>query len=125
MVFNTRESAMKLRTFVVSLLLAFAVFCATSFAQEFRATVTGRVSDASGAGVPSAKVTVHNVSTNEDFTAQTGDDGNYTVPFLIPGKYTVTAEAAGFKKQTQQNVELHVNDKTTIDISMQVGDVAE
>src|SRR5690349_16747235 len=98
---------MKLRPFVVRLLIAFAIFCASSFAQEFRATLSGRVSDASGAGVPNAKVTVHNVSTNEDFTAQTGEDGNYTVPFLIPGRYTVTAEAAGFKRQTRENIELH------------------
>ena len=116
---------MKLRSFVVLLMAAFVVLCATASAQEFRATISGRVADASGAGVPNAKVVVHNVSTNEDFSATTNEDGNYTVSFLIPGQYTVSAEAPGFKKQTRQNIELHVNDKVSVDVNMQVGDVAE
>ena len=54
-------------------------------AQEFRATLTGRLTDATGAGVPNATITANNVATNVEVTGTTGDDGNYTIPFLQPG----------------------------------------
>ena len=74
---------------LVAVILALAI---TSFAQEFRATLTGRVSDPNGAGVPGAKVTVRNLQTNEEKVATTEEEGNYTVPFLLPGSYSVTVE---------------------------------
>lgn len=53
-------------------------------AQEFRATITGRVTDASGGGVPDAKITAVNSKTNETAAATTGADGDYTIPLLKP-----------------------------------------
>lgn len=94
-------------------------------AREFRATVTGRVADPSGTGVPNAPVTVQNLATNDKLVANTGADGNYTVPFIVPGKYSVTAEAPGFKVSTRGNIELHVNDKTTVDFTLEIGQVNE
>jgi phosphatidate phosphatase APP1 len=69
-----------------------------AFAQDFRGTITGRVMDASKASIPNATVTVKNTATNETFTATTDNEGNYKVPFLRPGDYTITVEASGFKK---------------------------
>ena len=103
--------------------LAIAVLCLaiSGFAQEFRATLTGQVSDQTGASIPGAKVTVKNRQTNEETTANTGEDGNYTIAFLQPGQYTMTVEAQGFRRTVNENVELHTADKATIDVSLEVG----
>ena len=63
-------------------------------AQEFRATVRGRVVDSSQGSVPGTMVVVRNQETNEVATATTNQEGSYTIPFLRPGIYTLTAELA-------------------------------
>ena len=107
---------------LVAVILALAI---TSFAQEFRATLAGRVSDPNGAGVPGAKITVRNLQTNEESAATTGEDGNYTIPFLLPGTYSVSVEATGFKRAVNNSLELHVNDKATLDVTFEVGGVEQ
>ena len=103
--------------------LAIAVLClaVSGFAQEFRATLTGQVSDQSGASIPGAKVTVKNRETNVETTVSTGEDGNYTIPLLQPGDYTLSVEAQGFKRAVNEGVQLHTADKATIDVSLEVG----
>jgi carboxypeptidase family protein len=95
------------------------------YAQEFRGTVLGRVVDASNAVVPSAAITVTNTATNTSVNTQTGADGSYLVPFLIPGFYRVTAEAAGFKKAVREGIEVRVQDRLTVDLTLQVGATSE
>ena len=75
------------------------LFCFTfsSFAQSDLGSISGFVKDPSGASVPNAKVTVKNQSGLER-TATTNESGYYTVTNIPPGLYTLTAEAAGFKK---------------------------
>src|SRR5436305_1271223 len=90
--------------------LVFALFSSAAFAQDFRATLTGHITDPTGTGVPNAKVTVKNLATNEAQSQTTSGEGDYTVPFLIPGTYSVTAEAAGFRAAVRQPVELHTQD---------------
>ncbi len=115
---------MQTRRIQMWLVVLFAA--ATSLcAQEFRASITGRVSDPTGAGVADAKVTATHVSTNEEVRGVTAAEGNYTVPFLKPGDYTVLVEATGFKRVVRENIQLFVNDKATLDFTLQVGDVAE
>ncbi|MEK7409534.1 MAG: TonB-dependent receptor [Acidobacteriota bacterium] len=94
-------------------------------AQEFRATITGRVTDSSQAVVPGAKVEVKNVGTNEVTSARTDNSGNYTAPFLRPGAYTITVEAAGFKKFTREAVVVNVGQAATVDVVLEVGAVTE
>src|SRR3954454_4236146 len=103
--------------------LAFAVFAcgALAVAQEFRASVTGQVTDPTGAGVSNVKVTIQNLQTNESQMQTTSESGNYTVSFLIPGTYKVTAEAPGFQTAVRPLVELHTNDKLTVDLPLQLG----
>src|SRR5689334_6207727 len=90
------------RNRVWNLALIATVLIASAFAQEFRATLNGRVTDATGSGVPDAKVTATNVQTNEAASATTGGDGDYTIPFLKPGVYNVRAEVTGFKSAVQE-----------------------
>ena len=96
----------------------------TLLAQEFRATITGRVADASGAALPGVTVTALNPQTNETANAVTNEEGNYTIPFLKPGTYTITVEQTGFKKASLEQV-LQVGQTATANIQMQIGDVAE
>src|SRR3954452_12783089 len=99
-----------------------ALACSTlAVAQEFRATVTGQVTDPTGAGVGNAKVTIQNLQTNETQTQTTSESGNYTISFLNPGNYRVTAEAASFQTAARSNVELHTNDKLTVNLPLELG----
>jgi hypothetical protein len=87
--------------------------------------ITGTVTDPSGAIIGAAAVTVTNVATNQVRTVQTNEAGNYTVPFLVPGTYTVKSESTGFKTATRTNLVLQVGDVARIDFQMEVGEVAE
>ena len=91
--------------------------------QEFRGTITGTITDPSGTGIANAKVTVQNLATNEQQTQMTSEQGNYTIPFLTPGTYKVTVEAPGFQTTVRPTVELHTNDKLSVNFEMQIGQV--
>src|SRR6267154_4729340 len=106
----------------LSLLFLFGL---AGFAQEFRATLTGRVTDPSGAGIPNATVQIRNTGTNELATTQTDSQGSYTIPFLKPGTYSVTAEMSGFKKVNQENLTLNVGQTATLNLALEVGAVTE
>ncbi len=93
--------------------------------QEFRGTITGKVSDPNGATIPGATVVVKNIETNVAATVKTNEDGNYTVPFLLPGKYTVSATGDGFKTSILENIELKVDDRLTADFDLEIGTQAE
>jgi hypothetical protein len=91
------------------------------FSQDFRGTMTGQVTDPSGGGVAAATVTVQNLQTNETQVQTTNETGNYTVSYLIPGNYKVTAVAPGFQTAVQPQIELHTNDKLTVNLQLPVG----
>src|ERR1035438_7617049 len=67
-------------------------------AQEFRASVSGHVTDSTGAVVPLAKVQATNLATKETSSAITDNSGSYTIPLLQPGMYRLTVQATGFKQ---------------------------
>jgi hypothetical protein len=94
-------------------------------AQEFRATVTGHVTDTSGAAMPKVAVQITSLGTNESAVAISNGQGVYTLPFLKPGTYRLSAEAAGFKKYIRDNIVLNVGDAAGIDIAMEVGQANE
>ena len=94
-------------------------------AQEFRATVRGQVVDASQAALPGATVTVQNTETNEIATAITNAEGNYTIPFLRPGLYTLTVEMPGFQKYSRTDMRLQVNQTATINVTLALAGLAE
>jgi hypothetical protein len=94
-------------------------------AQEFRATVKGQVVDSSQAALPGATVTVRNQETGEVATATTNNEGNYTVPFLRPGLYSVTVEMSGFQTYTRTDMTLQVSQVAVINAQLGVGGITE
>jgi hypothetical protein len=94
-------------------------------AQEFRATLTGRVTDASGAAVPNVPIVAVNTATNAHSDTKSGADGFYTVPFLPPGPYAIHAEAPGFKKYVHEAIKIESGENVTEDIQLQLGDTKE
>jgi hypothetical protein len=94
-------------------------------AQEFRATIKGHVADPSGGDVVGVTVDAINQGTNVTTTSVTGSDGDYTLPLLPPGTYTVTAEGVGFKKYVRANIVLNTGDVTGVDITLEVGERTE
>jgi hypothetical protein len=92
-------------------------------AQEFRSTLSGRVTDPQQAAVPQAKILVVENETGAKFQTVSGADGAYVLPFLPPGSYTVSAEAAGFKKYVNRSVRVSTNEREQIDIQLEVGTI--
>lgn len=94
-------------------------------AQEFRGTILGRVADASGAVVPGAKVTVTNEETNLANEVQSNAEGNFVVPYLLPGRYKVAVTSPGFRRALREGVIVQVNDRIALDFVLEIGAVGE
>jgi len=112
------------------LLLAVAtlMFALTGMAvsQEITGSIVGTVKDANGAAIKGATVTITNSDTKLVVrTVTTNDDGEFTVPLLPVAFYDITVEATGFKKQLDQRVKLNVNERRTVDVALQAGNIAE
>lgn len=97
----------------------------TLFAQEYRATLTGRINDPSSLAVPGATVVATKADTNSRFQTVTGTDGFYTLPLLPPGTYDLSAEAKGFKKYVQSGITLGTNQRVAQDVQLQLGDTTQ
>ena len=106
------------------LLLCLAIPASMS-AQGVQATLTGRVSDASGAAVPGVPVQIKNVETNQVTRETTDSVGLYTAPFLQPGLYSVTVELSGFKKFVLNSMVLNVSQTAQLDIALEVGALSD
>lgn len=94
-------------------------------AQVSKGNFTGSVTDPTGASVPRATVTATNEGTNVSVSRQSSSDGYYTIPDLLPGFYTLKAEAKGFKSLVNQHVELTVGYTQRVDFKLQVGELAQ
>jgi hypothetical protein len=107
-----------------------AVLCAAvavvpARGQEARGTITGTVTDQSGAVLINATVEVRHQETNEVTQTVTSAAGAYTLPFLRTGVYSITVTASGFKKAVRDKVELRVGDRLQADFTMELGGVTE
>ncbi|MDX2151350.1 MAG: TonB-dependent receptor [Bryobacteraceae bacterium] len=107
------------------MVLLLACLAGAVFGQEFRATLSGKVLDGSGGAVPNAQVQAKLAGMSEVATATTDTQGNYTIPFLRPGVYTVTVTAPGFKQYNRENLTLEVGRIVGINIALEVGQVTE
>src|SRR5271170_7686986 len=101
------------------------VFPLAAHAQNYYGTIVGNVTDATGAAVPGAKVTVINTGTNNTFTATTSGHGSYSIPQLPIGTYEVHVSAGNFKEFISTGVEVHVSTPTEVNASLAVGAVSE
>lgn len=101
--------------------LCLVVLGATLFAQSERGTITGTIRDASGAVVPGAKVQLTNTQTGVSFTAPSSADGEYTVPQLQVGIYTIRVEKQGFRPASITNLVLNASATVRADATLEVG----
>ena len=114
------------RLFPPLLAVLFCLLATTiAAAQEARGTIQGRVSDASGGTIPGATINVTSRATGIVTSATSNAEGNYRVPFLIPGVYRVEISLTGFTKSVTDNVQLHVADTLTVDATLQVGALSD
>lgn len=88
-------------------------------------TIHGVVSDASGAVLPRARVTLTNTGTGITVNAETDDAGRYSFPAIKIGGYQVAVEAAGFKKFVRSGITLSIQQQAQIDIQLQAGDISQ
>jgi Carboxypeptidase regulatory-like domain/TonB-dependent Receptor Plug Domain len=111
---------------LITAVLALIILVIPSIAQETTGTILGAVTDTTGAVLPNAKVTITNVDRHAiERTLNTSHTGEYDAPQLSIGKYSITVEAPGFKRSTEAGIVLNVNDKLSVNIALQVGNVAE
>src|SRR5215216_129629 len=113
----------RLIALVVCLLLSFN-FVNDVRAQGATATLSGVVTDQTGAVLPGANIAVISIAQGFQRTTATNDEGIFVVPLLPPGNYTVKAEHEGFTPAEFREVILNVNDQRTIKIALKVGNVA-
>ena len=107
------------------LLMAAVTLSVCGFAQEFRATISGRVTDSAGAAVANARVAIRNPDTGELSSTLTSEEGAYQVSFLIPGNYVVTVEKPGFKKTVREGVRLEIAQHGVLDLVLALGEVTQ
>jgi len=103
----------------------FAFFSLSLYAQLNRGSITGVLSDSSGAAIPAAKVSVRNVSNGATYQSTTNVNGQFTLPNLPPGSYEAVFEAPNFKRLVRGGIELGATEVARVDASMEVGAVTE
>jgi hypothetical protein len=108
-------------------LAAVAVFLAGqgAWSQANRATITGTVTDQSGAIVPGAQVTATNAGTNVPTSTVSNDDGNYVIPNLFPGTYTLQVKRDGFETFVRPNIILNSTEVARVEVPLKVGSTSE
>jgi hypothetical protein len=88
-------------------------------------TISGTITDANGAVIPGASVTITNTATNQSFTTATSNDGTYTSPVLSAGSYSVMVNMAGFKRYLVRDVRVGSNRAAYASLTLEVGSITE
>jgi len=115
-----------MRQVALTRLVLFGLFCAAAlFAQRDLGTITGTITDPTGAAIPNAKITITEVATNLSYTVTSNTSGEYVRPALKPGTYTVAAEAQGFRRVAQENVVVTAGDRIGVSLTLPVGNLTE
>lgn len=108
-----------------AVLILCLLICAPAHAQVAGGTLSGTVSDASGAVIPNAQVAITNTATGVTSNAVTDSAGLFTAPNLLPGTYQVTISAPGFATQVQTGINLTVGAQQVLNVTMKVGGTTE
>ena len=112
-------------TVAILLVTIFLGVAAPVCGQAVNATLLGAVTDSSGAPVGNARITITETNTGISRIFQTNESGNYVVPDLPPGTYTVTAELSGFKRASRPAIDVVVNTTGRVDLILQPGNISE
>src|SRR5260370_39676533 len=109
-----------------NLSLMFIVLCCTGvtcLAQTDRGTVSGTVTDSSGAGITGAKVTITNAAMGKQNSTVTTGAGDYAIPELVAGEYSVTVVAPGFSALVPNGITHSCGEPAPVDLKLRVGEV--
>jgi hypothetical protein len=111
---------------LLALCVIFLSLSAPVLGQELAATLTGTVTDASGAVVPGASIVVHSQETGSDIrSVTTTDGGSFNITNIPAGRYSVTVKSSGFETFLANNVILNVAEKHTLDVQLKTGKTSE
>jgi hypothetical protein len=102
-----------------------ALLAAPILPQQFRGTVSGRVLDPQGAAVPGANIAATQLETGAKSQTASGPAGQFNLPFLAPGTYTITIEAAGFKRYIRDNLVVSANEPIALDVALELGQASD
>jgi hypothetical protein len=100
-------------------------FTVTAFAQRDLGTLTGTVTDSTGAVVAGAKLQITEQATGVKYAVETDNSGTYVRPLLKPGTYTIEVEATGFRKAIQRDILLNSGERVGVNIQLTVGDLSQ
>jgi hypothetical protein len=103
-------------------LLALSSLC---LAQEYRAIVSGTISDSTGAAMPGVRVVARSIERQVEYPTVTNDAGRYVTPFLPSGAYQLTAEKEGFRPVIREGITLTGVDRVNLDLVLEVGSVTD
>jgi hypothetical protein len=101
------------------------IFCALPLAGQTFGEITGHVSDASGAAVPQANISLTNTNTNALRSTVSTESGNYSFPSLPPGTYDIRVERTGFKAEISKDIVVQVQQSVRLDFALQVGQLSQ
>ncbi len=107
------------------ILIMFLSLSTLVLAQELGATLSGTVTDPTGAVVPNASVLIHNNDTKADRSLTTGSNGSFAATNLQAGRYNVTVKSSGFQTYLAENVVLNVGEKRSLNVELQTGHLTE
>jgi hypothetical protein len=110
------------RSVLISL-FASLLICSMALGQATRSSLSGLISDPSGAALSGAKVTAKHVATNEEFQTTTNSQGAFDFPSLPLGQFSVSVEATGFKRIEAQGVTLELGTPAKLNVSLEIGQV--
>ena len=108
-----------------TMLTASTIITSTAFGQLTTADILGTATDASGAVIPNASVTLTNLDTHEQRNATTNGSGDFTFTLLPTGHYSVMVKASGFKVATTANLAVEAGDRARADAHMELGSEAQ
>src|SRR5215468_4397225 len=90
-----------------------------ALAQTSTSLIQGTITDSSGAPVPNARVTATLANTDTNYSTVTNESGNYVIPDVRPGEYSISADAPAFKRTLRSGVVIDVNQRARIDLTLQ------
>ena len=118
-------TAKRLLTGILAVLVIAAVMAPSLIAQSLvSGDLTGTITDPSGAVVTNAKVTITNAQTSVSASTVSSSAGTYSFKGLLPGQYTVSVDASGFKKEVKRDVTIEVSTTATIGIGLSAAPTA-